>query len=186
MNLKSILGYDSLHSVLRKIPQQKEEWRQQLIAMSDTAYLKKSLRDLWRLFKLFPKDQPLLPGQQLDPAALNQQLETFKADTILFKGRNPRLNKVCLDAIVQYQKTDSLVLLREQFLNSSGANRKLRNSVPGIAEVQGTFVISVDKKTGLPCYWSQAEIGQMKLHDNVSGQDQLIQLIRFEEDVVQY
>jgi hypothetical protein len=186
LNLKTIHGYDTLHAVLKKIPQQKEEWRQQLLAMSDTAQLKKSQRDLWRLFTLFPKNQPMTPGQWLDPAALNQKLETFKVDTILFKGRNPRIHKVCLDAIVQYQKSDSSILLREQFLNSSGANRKLRNSVPGIAEIKGTFVISVDKKTGLPCYWSQTEMGEMKLHDKVSQQDQIIHLIRFEEDVVQY
>ncbi len=186
LDLQNIQGYDTLHTVLKRIPQVKDEWRTQLLKLSDTVAMQKSMRDLWRMFKVFPKDEPLLPGQTLDPAQLNQKLETFTADTITFIGRNPRLNKVCLDAKIQYHREDSLVLLREQFLNSSNASRKLRNSTPSMADVQGTYVISVDKKTGLPCYWSLTEIGDMKLHDATTQQDQPIQLIRFEEDVVQY
>jgi hypothetical protein len=181
----AVRGYDTLHSVLAKIPQVKPEWKTQLLRMADTVAMAKTQLDLWRLFKIIPRDEVLVPGQALDVAALNQRLETLKADSAKFLGRTPRLRKMCFDAEVFYGRTDSLVLLREQFLNSTAANRKIRNASPGIATIKGTYLVSMNEKTGLPCYWSQTEIGDLVLRDSVGQEDIKIQLIRFEEDVVQ-
>lgn len=185
LTVQKVIGYDSLHAVLKRIPQSKPEWRQQLLRITDTSAMQTMQKDLWRLFRFLPRRQPLLPGQALDVAALNQRLEGFKADSAKFLGRRPRFKKSCLDLEVYFHRQDSLQLLREQFLNSTVANRKMRNAMPGEAKVVGTYALSLDKRTGLPCYWSITEIGDLILRDTVGKTDIPIQLIRFEEDVVQ-
>jgi len=181
-----VAGYDTLHAVLKGIPQQKPEWKSQLLDLSDTIQLQKSQRDLWRLFGFMPKNTDLELHQKLDVSGLNQRLETFQADSAQFLGRQPRLGKSCLDLEVKYHRRDSLVLMREQFFNSTAAARKLRNARLDLADIKGIWVISVDRKTGMPCYWSQTEIGDLPVKDTAAHVDTTIQLIRFEEDVVQY
>lgn len=182
---QKVTGYDSLHTVMKRIPQAKPEWRQQLLRLTDTSAMQVVQKDLWRLFTFLPRRQPLMPGQALDIAALNQRLEGFKADSAKFLGRRPRFKKSCLDLEVYFHRQDSLLLLREQFLNSTVANRKMRNAKPGEAKVAGTYALSLDKRTGLPCYFSITEIGDLVLRDTVGKTDIPIQLIRFEEDVIQ-
>jgi hypothetical protein len=182
----SVQGYDSLHTVLKRIPQQKEEWRTELLRLSDTVAMQAFQKDLWRLFGILPKGQKVTRGQRIDIAALNQRLETFKADSAFYQGRTPRLRKNCLDIAVYYHREDSLVLLREQYLMSNTATRKLRTSKPDLAKVAGTWLVSVDLKTGLPCYWSLTEVGDMTLKNSAAKTETPIQLIRFEEDVVQF
>ncbi len=185
LSAQKVSGYDSLHDVLKRIPQSKPEWRQQLLRLSDTAAMQTTQKDLWRLFTFLPRRQPLMPGQILDIAALNQRLEGFKVDSAKFLGRRPRFKKSCLDLEVYFHRADSLQLLREQFLNSTVANRKMRHAIPGDGKVVGTYSLSLDKRTGLPCYWSITEVGDLVLRDTVGKTDIPIQLIRFEEDVVQ-
>lgn len=185
MQPTAVRGYDTLHRVLAKIPQTRDEWRTQLLRMSDTVLMARAQMDLWRLFRLMPRDTPLVEGQSIDVQALNQTLQTFKADSAKFLARLPRLGKVCFDAAVYYTRTDSLVLLREQFLNSTAAYRRIRNPKSTEAAIKGTIQFAVNEKTGLPCYWSHTEFGEIAISDSAAKENLKVQLIRFEEDVVQ-
>jgi len=179
-----IMGYDSLHQILSKLPQ-KEEWKKQLLKLSDTLKFQAEQRDLWRLFTFLPKGQPLKNKQTLNVDTLNQKLETFKVDSARFIGRQPRLKKTCLDYALDYHRSDSLVLMMEQFFSSTSANRKLKKLSWQAGKVTGHWIISVELDTGLPCLFSRSEVGEVTLTDAEKKNEVGVQLISYEEDVVQ-
>ncbi len=177
-----IVGYDSLKSILGRI-QQKEEYRKQLIVASDPAVYSAQIRDWWRMANFLPHGQPLQAKQSLSVTELNTKLETFKTDSARFDGPRPRMKKSCLDYTLFYHRSDSLPLLVEQFYFSAFPNRKFRAFTHKLADVKGILQFSVDQKTGLPCFHSRSEMGEMIFTNKEEKTDIPVHLYRYEEDL---
>ncbi len=177
-----IEGYDSLKSILSRI-EQKEEYRKQLLLSSDTAVYRAQYRDWWRAANFLPYGQKLEAKQTLPVEALNSQLETYKVDSARFDGPRPRMKKSCLDYTLYYHRTDSLPLLVEQFYFSALPNRKFRQYTHTVAAVFGILQYSVDRKTGLPCFQSKSERGDMTMTLAAEKIEVPIHLFRYEEDL---
>ncbi len=176
-----ITGYDSLHGILSRIDQ-RDSYRAQLLAMSDTGKFKAVLRDQFRLQNLLPKGV-LKRETPLDVNGINPHLETVKLDSGRYQGENPRLSLRCLEYEVYYHRTDSLPLLVEQFFYSAVKNRKWKRSTWSPGRVDGILHFSAEKSTGLPCFESLTERGHIILKDMDDKTEQSITLYRYEEDL---
>jgi len=178
---QSITGYDSLHAILGRI-NQADDYRQQLLRMSDTTAFQAQLRDVFRLRNLLPQGI-LKPRTSLDVGGINGHLETVKLDSAVYQGDLSRQNLECLEYDAYYHRTDSLPLLVEQFFFSSTPHRAWRHSTWEPGEVDGIWHFSVDRKTGLPCFESLSETGHITLKDSTQKAEQPITLYRYEEDL---
>jgi len=176
-----VTGYDSLHSILKRI-EQRESYREQLLRMSDTVQFQALQRDAFRLRKLL---QPGIHkrGDRLDVEAINKQLETMKLDSAVYQGDRPRLELRCLEFETYYHREDSLPLLVEQFFYSAPAHRKWKHSAWQQGKVDGMWHFSVERKTGLPCFESITESGHVVLKDTTDRDTLPISLYRYEEDL---
>jgi hypothetical protein len=179
---RQVLGYDSLASVFGRIDQ-KEEFRNQLLLSSDTGLFSAQWRDWWRMAEFLPQGQKLEAKQVLSVDAINPKLETLKLDSAKFNGPRPRMHKSCLDYTLYYHRVDSLPLLVEQLFYSASPNRKFRKYNYTAASVAGFLQYSVDRKTGLPCFQSKTEIGDMVMKLAVEKLEVPIHLYRYEEDL---
>jgi hypothetical protein len=88
-----------------------------------------------------------------------------------------------LDYTLYYHHTDSLPLLVEQFYFSAFPNRKFRQYTHDVASVFGILQYSVDRKTGLPCFQSLSERGDMTMTLAAEKIEVPIHLFRYEEDL---
>ena len=177
-----ITGYDSLKAILSRIDQ-KADYRKQLLISSDTNLYKAQSRDWWRMARFLPMGQKLLMKQNLPVDKLNSTLESFKVDSAKFVGPRPRLKKSCLDYSLYYHRTDSLPLLVEQFYFSAIPNRKFRKYTHKPAIVLGTLQFSMNRDTGLPCFFARSEIGEMLMEFKEDKVETPIHLYRYEEDI---
>jgi hypothetical protein len=182
---RRIQGYDSLKPILARI-QQKDEFRKQLLAASDTARYKAEWRDWWRMERFLPVGTKLEARQTLSPDALNKGLETLHIDSARFDGPRPRLKLDCLDYTLYYHRTDSLSLLMEQFFFSSIQNRKYRKYSWGPSVVNGILQYSVETRTGLPCFQSKTETSDLTLEMKAEKASTPVHLYRYEEDIYEY
>lgn len=180
-----IEGYDSLKTILSRI-QQKEDYRKQLLLASDTAKYLAQWRDWWRLERFLPAGTKLEARQTLPTDAVNPILETLHIDSARFDGPRPRLKLDCLDYSLYYHRTDSLALLMEQFFFSNIQNRKYRKYNWGPSVVNGILQYSVERKTGLPCFWSKSETSDLDLELKSDKAKALVRLYRYEEDIYEY
>jgi hypothetical protein len=188
-----VSGYDSLHKVLGRI-EQKEEYRKQLLAGSDSAFFKAWTRDWWRLLDFLPRGMEFKMGQGLPVEKANERLETFRIDSARYdamrvRGTSGGLRKNCLEYTLYYHRTDSLPLLMEQFFFSNIDTRKYRKYSWKPGQVNGFLQFSVERETGLPCFHSRSEIGDMTLtyaQDKEDTSRVSIQLIRYEEDIFEH
>ncbi len=178
-------GYDSLIPVLGRI-QQREDFRKQLLAASDTARYRAEWRDWWRMERFLPRGIKLEARQPLSAEALNKTLETLHIDSARFDGPRPRLRKSCLDFTLNYHRTDSLSLLMEQFFFSNVQNRKYRKYTWGRSVISGVLQYSVETKTGLPCFQSKTESSDLTLELKAEKVETPIHLYRYEEDIYEY
>lgn len=178
-------GYDSLLPVLSRIPQ-KEEYRKQLLKSSDTARYKAEWRDWWRMERFLPMGVELKAGQAMPVDALNKSLETLRIDSARFLGPRPRLKLNCLEYVLHYHRTDSLALLMEQFFFSNIQNRKYRKYSWGPSVIKGILEYSVERDTGMPCFWSKAEISDLNLELKAEKLSTPVHLYRYEEDIYEY
>lgn len=180
-----IEGYDSLEPVLSRI-QQKEEFRKQLLGASDTTAYKAAWCDWWRLERFLPTGEKLEARQALPVEAMNKNLETVHLDSARFDGPRPRLKLDCLDYTLYYHRTDSLALLMEQFFFSNIQNRKYRKYSWGPSVVKGILQYSVERGTGLPCFWSKSEVSDLDLQMKAEKASAPVHLYRYEEDIYEY
>ena len=178
---KTIIGYDSLHSILSKIDQP-EDYRKQLLKLTDTVFLQAEQRDAFRLRNFLPLGI-LKRGSPLAVDGLNPKLETVKLDSALYQGDNPRLELRCLEYEVYYHRTDSLPLMVEQFFFSSSKHRKWKHAAWSPGQVDGIWHFSVERSTGLPCFESRSETGHITLKNAEEKSELPITLIRYEEDI---
>ncbi|MDB5103603.1 MAG: hypothetical protein JWP91_1292 [Fibrobacteres bacterium] len=178
-------GYDSLKAILGRI-QQKEEYRKQLLAGSDTAKYRAEWRDWWRMCHFLPHGVEIEARQALPVDALNKSLETLKADSARFDGARPRLKKSCLDYTLYYHRTDSLSLLMEQFYFSGIQNRKYRKYDWHPSVVLGILQYSVEAATGMPCFASKTESSDLELTLKGETARTPVHLYRYEEDIYEY
>jgi hypothetical protein len=178
-------GYDSLKSILGRI-QQKDEFRKQLLAASDTAKYRAEWRDWWRMAKFLPKGVGLVYRQPLDPKELNKTLETIQIDSARYDGVRPRRKKSCLDYTLYYHRTDSLALLMEQFFFSNIQNRKYRKFSWGPSVISGVLQYSVEKSTGLTCFHAKTEYSDLELELKAEKLKTPVHLYRYEEDIYDY
>ncbi|MDQ3002621.1 MAG: hypothetical protein M3Y08_15330 [Fibrobacterota bacterium] len=178
-------GYDSLKAVLGRI-QQKDDYRKQLLASTDTARYRVEWRDWWRMNNFLPKGVKLEALKPLPVDAINKTLESLQLDSAFFQGPRPRLKKDCLDYTLYYHRTDSLVLLMEQFYFSSIQNRKFRKYSWGPSVIVGTLHWSVDRKTGLPCFQSRTEISEVSMELKEEKVKTPVHLYRYEEDLYEF
>ena len=178
---RGITGYDTLHAALRRIAQ-RENYRDQLLKLSDTARFQAQLRDVFRLRRLLP------PGVHkrdtiLEIAGINRRLETLKLDSARYQGERPRLKLHCLEYEAYYHRADSLPLMVEQFFFSAPKHRKWKHSLWKPGTVVGTWHFSVEQSTGLPCFESISEAGHITLQDTAEKSDLPVTLFRYEEDI---
>jgi hypothetical protein len=188
MNPVAFKGYDSLHAVLGRI-QQKEEYRKQLLAGSDTAKYQAEWRDWWRMNNMLPRGVKLEARTPLSAGtieAVNKTLETLKVDSGAFDGPRPRRKKNCLEYTLYYHRTDSLTLLMEQFYFSSIQNRKYRKYDWHASVIQGILQYSVDQATGMPCFYSKTESSALALKLKGEKAETPVYLYRYEEDLYEY
>ena len=178
---QKITGYDSLYSILSQI-QQPEDYRKQLLKLSDSTFFQAEQKDLFRLRNFLPKGM-LKRGTPLQVGDINSRLETVKLDSALYQGDNPRLELRCLEYEVYYHRADSLSLLVEQFFFSSSRNRKWKHSTWTPGRVDGIWHFSAERGTGLPCFESRSEIGRVTLKNPEDKSEQPVTLIRYEEDI---
>jgi hypothetical protein len=185
-----ITGYDSMKAVLGRV-QQKDEYRKQLLAASDPAKYQAQARDWWRVAGMLPHGVEMEPRKPLSIEAVNKALELQKLDSARFEGPMPRgtsldKKKNCLEYTVYYHRNDSLPLLVEQFFFSGIQNRKYRRHTwkPGL--VLGAERFSVDRATGLPCFYSKTETADILLEKKEDKSEVPIQLFRYEEDIYAY
>jgi hypothetical protein len=178
-------GYDSLKTILGRI-QQKDEYRKQLLAATDTAFYRAQWRDWWRLSHFLPRGVKLEARQTLAVDAVNKTLETLKTDSARFDGPRPRLKKSCLDYTLYYHRTDSLALLMEQFYFSSIQNRKYRKYDWHPSVVQGILQYSVEVSTGMPCFASKTESSDLDLTLKGETAHTPVHVYRYEEDIYEY
>ena len=176
-----ITGYDSLHAILARIDQ-REGYRRQLLAMSDTVQFKAVLRDEFRLRNLLPLGE-LKRDMPLEVSGINPHLETVKLDSARFQGDRPRLELRCLEYEVYYHRVDSLPLLVEQFFYSASKNHKWKHSTWSPGPVEGIWHFSMERSTGLPCFESLTETGHITLKNSEDKSEQPITLYRYEEDL---
>jgi hypothetical protein len=180
-----IEGYDSLKAVLGRI-QQKEEYRKQLLAASDTARYRAEWRDWWRMNAFLPRGVKIEARTPLAVDALNRTLETLKADSARFDGPRPRRKRSCLDYTLYYHRTDSLTLLMEQFYFSSIQNRKYRKYDWHASVIRGVLQYSVEAETGMPCFYAKTESSDLELELKGEKGRTPVHLYRYEEDIYQY
>lgn len=178
---RTVTGYDSLLSVLSKI-QQPDDYRKQLLKLSDPAFFQAEQQDLFRLRNFLPKGI-LKRASPLPVNDINSRLETVKLDSALYQGDNPRLDLRCLEYEAYYHRTDSLPLLVEQFFFSSSKHRKWKHSTWKPGQVDGIWHFSVERSTGLPCFESRSETGHITLNNPEDKSELPVTLIRYEEDV---
>ena len=178
-------GYDSLKPLLARI-QQKDEYRKQLLAASDTAKYRAEWRDWWRMERFLPRGVKLEARTALPVDGLNKILETLKIDSARFEGPRPRLRKSCLDFTLNYHRTDSLSLLMEQFFFSNIQNRKYRKYSWGPSVISGVLQYSVERTTGLPCFQAKTESSDLVLELKSEKVQTPIHLYRYEEDIYEY
>jgi hypothetical protein len=125
---------------------------------------------------------------------MNGSLETMKIDSARYdalrvRGTSGGLRKNCLEYTLYYHRTDSLPLLMEQFFFSNVNTRKYRKYSWKPGQVNGFLQFSVEGETGLPCFHSRSEIGDITLTyapDKEDTVDVPIQLIRYEEDIYEH
>jgi hypothetical protein len=188
MNPVGFTGYDSLHAVLGRI-QQKDEYRKQLLAGSDTAKYRAEWRDWWRLNHMLPRGVKLEGRTPLSAGAVeavNKTLETLKVDSGTFDGQRPRRKKNCLEYTLYYHRTDSLTLLMEQFYFSNIQNRKYRKYDWHASVVQGILQYSVQQANGMPCFYSKTESSDLTLRLKGEKAETPVHLYRYEEDIYEY
>ncbi len=179
---RRITGYDSLYSLLGRLPQG-EDYRRQLLGMSDTVRFQAAQRDVFRLRNLLPRGV-LKTGASLDVGEINRRLETLQLDSAGYQGERPRMDRECLEYEAYYHRTDSLPLLVEQFFFSSSKHRKWKHASWDPGRVDGVWHFSAERKTGLPCFESLAETGHIVLKDSTQKDgEQPITLYRYEEDL---
>lgn len=183
-------GYDSLPEVLGRI-KQKEEFRKQLLEASDTAAYRAAMRDWWRMAALLPTGVEFEMNQSLPVETLNKTLETVtldsaRYDAMRWRGTHADNRRNCLEYTLHYHRTDSLALLVEQFFFSATPNRKYRKYSWKPGAVKGTLTFSMDRATGLPCFHSRTEVGDITLEFKQEKAEVPIQLIRYEEDIYEH
>lgn len=186
----SVTGYDTLARVLGRI-EQKEEFRKQLLKAGDSAYFAAWTRDWWRLLAFLPKGRELIPRESLPVEEANKVLETLKLDSARFdamryRGTNSGNKRNCLDYTLEYHRTDSLPLLVEQFFFSATQNRKYRKYSWKPGTVKGMLQFSVDRESGMPCFHSRTETGDITLEYKEDKAEVPIQLFRYEEDIYEH
>lgn len=185
-----IQGYDSLARILGRLDQ-KEDYKKQLLKSSDTAEFAAWTRDWWRLASFLPKGEELAMYQKLPVDGINKTLETLKLDSARFdamryRGTTGGNKRNCLEYTLQYHRIDSLPLLVEQFFFSNVQTRKYRKYSWKPGRVNGWLQFSVDRETGLPCFHSRSEIGDITLEYAEDKAEAPIQLFRYEEDIYEY
>jgi len=178
---RRITGYDSLHAVLARI-EQRRDYREKLLRLSDTVRFQAEMRDAFRLRNLLPQGV-LKSKTPIGVADANRVLETLKLDSARYLGEQTRLRRHCLEYEVYYHREDSLPLLVEQFFFSSAAHRKWKNSLWSPGRVDAFRHFSVERETGLPCFESVTETGHITLRDTTEKSEQPITLYRYEEDI---
>jgi hypothetical protein len=186
----SVSGYDSLARVLGRI-EQKEDFRKQLLKGGDSAYFAAWTRDWWRLLAFLPQDRELIPHESLPVQKANMALATVTLDSARFdgvrlRGTNSGNKRNCLEYTLDYHRTDSLPLLVEQFFFSAAQNRKYRKYSWKPGTVKGFLQFSVDRESGMPCFHSRTEIGDITLEYKEDKAEVPIQLFRYEEDIYEY
>lgn len=184
-----ITGYDTLAKVLGRIDQ-KEEFRKELLKAADTAYFSAWIRDWFRMLAFLPTGREFRMYESLPVEELNKRLETLKIDSARYdamRWRGAANKRNCLEYTLEYQRTDSLALLVEQFFFSNIQNRKYRKYSWKPGPVKGYLQFSVERDTGLPCFHSRSEIGDITLEYQASKDEKKaevpIQLIRYEEEL---
>lgn len=178
-------GYDSLKALLGRI-QQKEEYRDALLKSSDTAYYRAEWRDWWRMNRFLPRGVKLEAFQALPVDDLNKSLEILRMDSARFQGLRPRMKKNCLEYDLYYNRTDSLALLMEQFYFSSIQNRKYRKFAWKPSVIRGILHFSVERETGMPCFYSKSEISDLVMELKEEKATMPVHLYRYEEDLYEY
>ena len=186
----TVSGYDSLARVLGRI-EQKEEFRKQLLKGSDSAYFSAWTRDWWRLIGFLPEGRELIPHESLPVQEVNKVLETVSLDSarfdgIRYRGTNSKNKRNCLEYTLEYHRTDSLPLLVEQFFFSGTQTRKYRKYSWKPGTVKGILQFSVARESGMPCFHSRTEIGDITLEYKEDKAEVPIQLFRYEEDIYEY
>lgn len=185
-----IHGYDTLGKVLGRLDQ-KPEFRDQLLKASDTATYAAYARDWWRMLAFLPRGREFKMYEKLPVEEINKTLETLKLDSarydaMRYRGTHADNKRNCLEYTLQYHRTDSLPLLVEQFFFSNIPNRKYRKYSWTPGPVQGFLQFSVDRETGLPCFHSRSEIGDITMTYAKDKKTASIQLYRYEEDIYEH
>jgi hypothetical protein len=181
-------GYDSLAKVLGRIDQ-KEEFRKELLKAADTAFFSAWIRDWFRMLGFLPRGREFKMYERLPIEDLNKRLETLRIDSARYdamRWRGVTNKRNCLEYTLEYHRTDSLPLLVEQFFFSNIQNRKYRKYSWKPGPVKGFLQFSVERDTGLPCFHSRSEVGDITLEYKPEKGEKAevpIQLIRYEEEL---